>query len=84
MGRGTHLVVMGTGDGSGATSTYAVATACTDELVRWLCHVVVVVGRCTGGWGWSNDARQWLVEVGEAGRWSWQWWLWLRMERFVC
>ena len=53
MGGGTHLVVMGTGDSGRANSTYAVTMACTDELVTWLCHIVVVVGRCTGGWGWS-------------------------------
>ena len=59
MGAGTHLVVVATGDGGGATSTYAVAMACADDLVTWHCHVVVVVGRCTVGWGRLNDARQW-------------------------
>jgi len=47
MGRGTHLVIMVTGDGGAATSTYAIAMACADELVMWLCHVVVVVRRST-------------------------------------
>ena len=35
MGRGTDLVVMVSGDGGVATSTYAVATVCTDKLVTW-------------------------------------------------
>ena len=79
MGRGTHLVIMVTGDGGGATSTYTITTACADELVMWLCHIIVIIRRCTGGWGQLNEARQWLLEVGEAGWWSRRWWWWLRM-----
>ena len=59
MGAGTHLVVVVTGDGSGATSTYAVAMACTDDVVMWHCHVVIVIRRFTIDWGWLKDARQW-------------------------
>ena len=58
MGAGTHLVVVVTGDGGGATSTYAVAMVCTD-VVTWHCHVVVVIGRFTVDWGRSKDVRQW-------------------------
>jgi len=63
MGLGTHLVLLFTGDGGVATSTYAIARASTADLVMLPCHIVVVVGRCTGRWGQSNDARQWLWEV---------------------
>ena len=63
MGAGTDLVVHPTGDGSGATSTYAVAKAHAAHLVTWLCYVVVVVGKCTDRWGWSNDVWQWLLEA---------------------
>jgi len=59
MGVGTHLVVVVTGDGGGATSTYTITMACTDDVVTWHCHVVVVVGRFTVDWEWSKDARQW-------------------------
>ena len=51
------------GDGGVTTSTYAIARASPADLVTWLCHSVVVVGRCTGRWGRSNDVRQWLLEV---------------------
>jgi len=79
MGGGTHLVIMVTGDGGGTTSTYTIATACADELVTWLCHIIVIIRRCTGGWGQLIEARQWLLEVGEAGWRSCRWWWWLRM-----
>jgi len=35
MGGGTHLVVMVSGDGNVATSTYTIAMACADRLVTW-------------------------------------------------
>jgi len=63
LGVETHLVVLIRGQGGVATSTYAVARASPDDLVTWLCHIVVIVGRCTGHWGQSNDVRQWLLEV---------------------
>ena len=63
IGMETHLVVLICGDGGVATSTYAIARASPTDLVMWLCHIVVVVGRCTGHWGQSNDVRQWLLEV---------------------
>ena len=59
----THLVVLIRGDGGVATSTYVIARASPTDLVTWLCHIVVVVRRCTGHWGQSNDVRQWLLEV---------------------
>jgi len=82
MGRGTDLVVMVSGDGSVATSTYAVATACADKLVMWAlpccCHWEVhrwlgVVERCEA-----------VGEVKEVGGRMDGWWWWLRMQRFVC
>ena len=80
LGTETHLVVLIHGQGSVATSTYAVARASPDDLVTWLCHIVVVVRsvpvigigrtmRGSGCWRW---------------RWSHWWWWWLTMERFVC
>ena len=70
MGAGTDLVVHPTGDGSGATSTYAVAKVCAADLVTWLGYVVVIIGKCTGRWRQLNDAWQWLLEaeVKEVGR----------------
>jgi len=59
MGVGTHLAVVVTGDGGGATSTYAVAMVCADDVVTWHCHVVVVIRRFTIDWGQSKDMRQW-------------------------
>jgi len=63
LGVETHLVVLIHGQGGVATSTYAIARVSPDDLVTWLCHIVVIIWRCTSHWGWSNDARQWLLEV---------------------
>ena len=63
MGAGTHLVVLISGDSGVATSTYTVTRVSAADLVMWLCHVVVIVRRCTHCWGQLNDVRQWLLEV---------------------
>ena len=64
---------------------YAIKTAYADDSVMWCCHVVIVVGMCSGGCMWLNDGCEgWWLLVAKVTQQRWlQWMMVVVAKRFV-